>query len=156
VALVERPCQPERLLEGHALRARRVERHAHAPATQLERELSQLEALRAIWSASRTKASVSRVPTPVLERINATLAAIVAARESVGGERTRVLSLQDRVVKEIARCDDVLAKIAQARNELIGPLFVRDSLPIWDSPAPTLLLSDRARQLRRSLGASLE
>ncbi len=125
-------------------------------ATQLERELSQFEALRATWSASRTEALASRVPTPVLERITATLAAIVVGRESVGGQRTRVLSLQDRVVKEIARCDDALAKVAQARNEMIGSLLVRDSLPIWDSQAPTLLLSDRARRLRRALGDDIE
>jgi len=66
----------------------------------------------------------------VLERINATLATIVTAREGVGNQRKRVLSLQDRVVKELARCDDVLAKIAQARKELVGPLFARDRLAI--------------------------
>ena len=125
-------------------------------ATHLERELSQVEALRATWSASRTEASASSVPTSVLERINATLAAIVVARESVEGQRTRVLRLQDRVVKEIARCDETLAKIAQARNELRGPLFVRDSLPIWDSQAPTLHSSDLGRRLGRSLGDNVE
>ena len=125
-------------------------------ATQLERELSQFEGLRATWSASRTEALASRVPTPVLERINATLEAIVVARGSVGGELTRVLSLQDRVVKEIARCDDVLAKIGQARNELVGTLFVRDSLSIWDPQAPTLISSDLGTRLRRSLGDNIE
>ncbi len=125
-------------------------------ATQLERELSQLEALRATWSASRTEALASRVPGPVLERINATLAAIVAAREGVGAQRTRVLSLQDRVVREVARCDDVLAKIAQARNELAGPLFARDSLPIWSPQALTLIVSDLGQRLHQSLVDSLE
>jgi potassium-dependent mechanosensitive channel len=125
-------------------------------ATQLERELRQFEALRATWSASRTEALASGVPAPLLERINATLAAIVAAREAVGAQRTRVLSLQDQVVKEIARCDDVLAKIARARNELVGPLFARDSLPIWNSQARTLMSSDLGQQLRQSLDDSIE
>ncbi len=125
-------------------------------ARQLERELSQLEALRATWSASRTEAVASRVPAPVLERIDATLTAIVAARERAGGQRTRVLSLQDRVVEEIARCDDVLAKIAQARNELARPLFARDSLPIWSAQPLTRISSDVGQRLHQSLGDSIE
>ncbi len=125
-------------------------------ATQLERDLSQLEALRATWLASRTEALGSQVPAPVLERINATLATIVTAREGVGGQRKRVLSLQDRAVKELARCDDVLAKIAQVRNERVGSLFARDSLPIWNLQTLTLVSSDVGQRLRRSLGDSIE
>ena len=124
-------------------------------ATQLERDLSQLDVLRATWSASQSEMSASDVPAPVLERISATLAAIVAVRVSVEGERSRVLHLQDRVVKEIARCDDVLAKVGQARNELVGPLFVRDSRPIWDS-RPTLISSGPGRRLSRFLGDNIE
>ncbi len=125
-------------------------------ATQLERELRQFEALRATWSASRTEALASGAPAPVLERINATLAAIAAAQGDIGDQRARVLSLQDRVVKEIARCDDVLAKIAQARNELGGPLFARDSLPIWHPHARTRISTDLGQRLRQSLDDSIE
>src|SRR3989442_1075925 len=124
-------------------------------ATQLERDLSQLDELRATWSASQSEMSASDVPAPVLERINATLAAIVAARMSVEGERSRVLHLQDRVVKEIARCDDVLAKVGQARNELVGPLFVRDRRPIWDS-RPTMISSDPGRRLSQFLRDNID
>src|SRR5207245_731117 len=82
-------------------------------------------------------------------------AASVAARMSVEGERSRVLHLQDRVVKEIARCDDVLAKVGQARNELVGPLFVRDSRPIWDS-RPTMISSDPGRRLSQFLRDNID
>jgi small-conductance mechanosensitive channel len=125
-------------------------------ATQLERDLSQLEALRATWSNSRTEALGSQVPAPVLERINATLAAITTAREGVADQRKRVLSLQDRTARERAHCDDVLARIAQARKELAGPLFARDSLPIWDPQTFSLISGDVGPLLRRSLGDSLE
>ena len=125
-------------------------------ATQLERDLSQLEALRATWSNSRTEALGSQVPAPVLERINATLAAITTAREGVADQRKRVLNLQDRTARELAHCDDVLARIAQARKELAGPLFARDSLPIWDPQTFTLISGDVGPLLRRSLGDSLE
>ena len=43
-------------------------------ATQLERGLSQFEALGATWSASRAEALTSQAPAPMVERINATLA----------------------------------------------------------------------------------
>jgi potassium efflux system protein len=127
-------------------------------ATELERELSQLEALRATWSATRGEALTSGAPAPapVLDRIHATLAAIVAARDTLGDWRARVLRLQDRVAKETARCDDVLAKIAQARDELVGPLFTRNSVPIWSPEARTLGGADVGPRLRRSVGDTLQ
>jgi len=124
-------------------------------ATQLERDLGQLEALRATWSVSHTEALGSQAPAPVLERINATLAAIMTAREGVADQRKRVLGLQDRTARELARCDDVLARIAQAREELTGPLFARDSLPIWNPQTFTLISGDVGPLLRRSLGDSI-
>ena len=125
-------------------------------ATQLERELNQLGALQASWSASRAAAPPSQVPAPVLERITATLAAIVAAREAVERQRTYVLSLQDRVVREIARCDAVQARIAGARNGLVGPLLARDSEPIWSAQALAGISSDAGQRLQRSLADSTE
>ena len=125
-------------------------------ATQLERDLSQFDALRATWSISRTEALGSQVPAPVLERINATLATIITGREGVADQRKRVLSLQDRTARELAHCDDVLARIAKARDELAGPLFARDSLPIWNLETFTLISGDVGPLLRRSLGDSVE
>jgi potassium efflux system protein len=125
-------------------------------ATQLERDLSQFEALRATWSISRTEALASQVPAPVLERINGTLAAIITARQGVADQRKRVLSLQDRTVSELAHCDDVLARIAQTREELAGSLFARDSLPIWNPQIFTLISGDVGPLLRRLLGDSIE
>jgi hypothetical protein len=72
----------ERLAEWNQVLTRR--------ATELERELSQFEALRATWSVSRTEAVKSGAPAPVLDRITVTLAAIVAARDTVGDWRASV------------------------------------------------------------------
>ena len=126
-------------------------------ALELERELSQLEALRATWSASRADVSVSpAVPEPVLDRIDATLAAIVVARDRIQYQRAHVLLVQDRVGKEIAQCDDVLGNIARARDELTGPMFIRDSVPIWHSETDAFVLSDLGQKLRRALAGHLE
>jgi potassium-dependent mechanosensitive channel len=121
-------------------------------ATQLEQGLEQLDAMRTTWSASREKALESQAPTPVVERIDGTMAAIAAARKIVGERLTHVLGLQDRVVREMARCDDVLSKIAQADDALIGPLFSRDGLPIWSPEARTLISADPGPRLSDSVG----
>jgi potassium-dependent mechanosensitive channel len=125
-------------------------------ATQLEQELNQLGAMQANWSASRAAAPASQVPAALLERITATLAAIVAAREAVDRQRTEVLSLQDRVVREIARCDAVNARIAEARNGLVGPLLARDGEPIWSAQALAGIPSDAGERLQRSLADNTE
>jgi len=125
-------------------------------ATQLGQELEQLEAMRATWSVSREKALEAPAPAPVIERVDATMAAIVASRTNVSARLTHILGIQDRVVKEIARCDDVLSKITQAGNALVGPLFSRDALPIWSSEARTLIASDPGQRLNDSVGDMVE
>src|SRR5262249_56444597 len=86
---------------------------------------------------------------------SATLAAILGAAERVGSERTRVLGLQDRVVDEMARCDEALADIARARGELAGPLFGRDGRPLWDPQAKALVAGASGR-LRAALDDTVE
>jgi potassium-dependent mechanosensitive channel len=98
---------------------------------QLERARQQLEAVHATWTTSRQQAVASHAPAPVLKRVDDTIAAIVAGERDLADTRTRVLGLQDRVGKEIARCDDILYRLAQAQDALLGPLFVRDTPPIW-------------------------
>lgn len=123
---------------------------------QLERGIEQLDAIRTTWSATRTVAVASSVPTSLLERIDETLLAIATARQRVGEERASVLALQERLFQEIARCDDVLAMIEQASREQIGALFTRDSPPIWRSEELTVGWSDLGSRLREVVGDTVE
>jgi small-conductance mechanosensitive channel len=125
-------------------------------ATPLAQGAEQLEVMRTTWLASRAKALESRAPAPVIERIDATLAAIMAAQTTAAERLTHVLGVQDRVVREIARCDDVLSKIAQAGAALAGPLLSRDSFPIWSPEARTLISTDVGARLHESVGDSVE
>jgi potassium-dependent mechanosensitive channel len=124
-------------------------------ARRLERELDQLEAVRATWSATRA-AAASSVPASLLERIDETLRAIDTARQRVGDAHASVLALQDRLFQGIARCDDVLATIEQARRERIRPLFTRDSPPIWQRETYPLPSTDLNVRFRESLGDMTE
>ena len=125
-------------------------------ATQLAQGAEQLEVMRATWLASRAKALESRAPAPVIERIDATLAAIVTAQRGAAERLTHVLGVQDRVVREIARCDDVLSKVAQAGATLAGPLLSRDSVPIWSPEARTPISTDLGGRLHESVGDGIE
>jgi potassium-dependent mechanosensitive channel len=119
--------------------------------TKLEHDLAQFESARATWSVSRDAALASRAPAPVLDRITTTLAAVAATRSSVVDERTRILGLQDRVAREVARCDDALATIAQAGEMLGGPLLVRDAPPIWSGQAPAPTRTELTERMRNAV-----
>jgi hypothetical protein len=59
------------------------------------------------------------------------------------------------VGKEIARCDDILYRIAQARDALRAPLFVRDTPPIWSPAVRTPIVETLSQQLRQTIDDNL-
>ena len=125
-------------------------------ATSLEQQVEELERMRATWSTTRDNALRSAPPPSVVERIDATLAAIRAARTSVDGRLAHVLGLQDRVVNEIGRCDDVLARIAAAGNAQAAPLLSRDGRPIWSHESRAMMSADPQQRLLESLADRVE
>ena len=122
-----------------------------ARATLLEHRVNELETMRTTWSATRKSAVDSRAPTPVLARVDDTRVVIATARRTADERRAHVLELQDKVAKAIARCDDALAHIAQARAAMAGPLLARDSLPIWSREARARVSADPGGRLRGSV-----
>jgi len=127
-----------------------------ARATLLEQRVKQLETMRMTWSATRKEALDSLAPPSALERVDETTAAIVVARRSADERLARVLGLQDRVVKELARCDEALTRIVQASHALDGPLLVRDSMPIWTREARTQVSANLSQQLHDSVADIVE
>jgi small-conductance mechanosensitive channel len=117
---------------------------------QLERVRQQLEALYATWTTSRQQAAASRAPAAVLTRVDDTTAAIAAGQRDLVDRRTQILRLQDRVGKEIARCDDVLFRIARAQDALRRPLLVRDTPPVWRPVVRTPIVETLSEQLRKT------
>jgi small-conductance mechanosensitive channel len=125
-------------------------------ATLVQQRIEQIEFMRATWVATRASAGEAMAPSTVLEQIDATLDAITAARKSADDGLGRVLALQDRTVKEIARCDDALARIAKTGNALVGPLLAPDTLPIWSPEARTLMSDDLSQRLREAVRDMIE
>ena len=120
-------------------------------ATVLAQQVAQLETMRATWAATRQDVLRSAAPASVVARIDATLAAIGEARAQVDGRLAHVLGLQDRVANDIARCDDVLARVAATSRAQAGPLLSRDALPIWSHEARALMPGDPQQRLLESL-----
>jgi len=125
-------------------------------ATLAQQRVDQIETMRATWAATRASAVDAAVPPSVLEQIDATLAAIAAARKNAEAGLAHVLALQDRAVKEIARCDEPLASIARAGSGLDGPVLARDALPIWSHEAGTLMSDDVGQRLREAVRDMVE
>jgi potassium efflux system protein len=125
-------------------------------ATLAQQRVDQIETMRATWAATRTSALESAAPPSVLEQIDATLAAIAAARRNAEDGLARVLARQDRAVKEIARCDEALAGIARTGNALQGPILAHDALPIWSPEARTLMSADVPQRLREAVRDTVE
>jgi small-conductance mechanosensitive channel len=122
-----------------------------ARATTVQQRIEQLDAMRATWVATRTNAEQSSAPTTVLARIDDTTAAISVARRAADARLAHVLELQDRAVKDIARCDTVLARIAQTQDALGGAILSRDALPIWSPAARALISGDLGQRLREAV-----
>jgi small-conductance mechanosensitive channel len=122
---------------------------------QLERARQQLEGIFATWTASQREAAASHAPADVLERVEDTIAAIAAGQRDLVDKQTQLLRLQDRVGKEIARCDDMLHRIAQAQDALRGPLFVHDAPPIWRPAVRTPIVETLSQQLRQTIDDNL-
>jgi potassium efflux system protein len=124
-------------------------------ATALERAAQRLDALRETWTRGRADARASRAPTPVIERIDGVLASIANARSRLQEQRSATLVLQDRVAREVARCEGVLERIAATRQAAAGRLGDRDSVPLWQRGQIALATRDLPERIRDALTADV-
>src|SRR5215475_13991270 len=75
-------------------------------ATRLQEVGHRLTDLHATWSVTRTAAQQAQAPEPVLQQIDATLAAIAAAQAPLEAQRVVVvLEFHSRIAHEVARCE---------------------------------------------------
>ncbi len=104
-----------------------------ARAQQREADLAALVALAESWTASRGLAREASAPTAVLERVDATLAAIGATRLAVERRRDRVLVLQDTVSRARQAAQDSLLRIANARRDAVQRALSSRERPVWQA-----------------------
>ena len=102
-----------------------------AQATKLQDALNQLSDQQKLWSATRASAQDAKAPGPIVQQIDATLAAISAAQAKLNSERTALLDLQSRVAEAVTRCGAALAQIGQIQARAVAGILVPDAPPIW-------------------------
>jgi small-conductance mechanosensitive channel len=100
-------------------------------ATRLQEVGQRLAALHTTWTATRAAAQQAQAPAPILQQIDATLVTLTTAQTPLEVQRMTVLDLQSRVAHEVARCEQVLAQIAQVQQQMVTGMLVRDGLPLW-------------------------
>jgi small-conductance mechanosensitive channel len=125
-------------------------------ATVAQQRVAQVETMRATWVATQASALEAAAPPTVLEQIGGTMAVVAAARRNAADGLAYVLALQDRTVKEIARCDEAIGRIAQAENAEGESLLMPDTPPMWASEARTLISEDLGQRLREAVRDMVE
>jgi small-conductance mechanosensitive channel len=103
-----------------------------ARAVWIEQHRDRLRTLATLWTRTRTSAVDADAPLPVVDRVDSVLAMLAEARARLETHRSATLLLQDGVARELARCDDALNAVAQARRQAASDLLVRESPPIWE------------------------
>ena len=71
--------------------------------------------------------------TPILQQIDATLAAIEAAQQPHQTRRDEILNLQSKVAEQVAACNTALAQITRLQQMAVGGIFTPENPPIWDA-----------------------
>ncbi len=99
-------------------------------ANQLEEQIQELAARTDSWNSTLDQARAANAPPAVIDRIQETLGTIRDTRRNVERSRTQILSLQDRVARETASCDEAIERIASFRKLEMGQILVRDSEPL--------------------------
>jgi potassium-dependent mechanosensitive channel len=84
-----------------------------------------------VWTRTRTAVAGEGAPQPVIDRVEAVLASLTEGRTGLEEHRATTLLLQDRVARELTRCDEALDALGRARRRAASDLLVRESPPIW-------------------------
>jgi len=116
-----------------ALRAQleALQKQVDARATARAGDLKTLDQLKKLWSWTLDQATAQGAPAPVIERVQATVAAIDATRTQIDARNSRVLVLQDAVSRAIQACDDAGERIEDAREKSLDRIFTANVSPVW-------------------------
>lgn len=128
-------------------------------ASALDKELSGLDELRAIWRATNDEARAQKAPPAVLERIDAALAGVAGARKALEQRRQYLLELQDRVVAASAATREPLRDLGTVRRQSFASLLAADRGPVWTTYPPEGLgaaLADAVAATREELALARE
>ncbi|HYB70482.1 MAG TPA: mechanosensitive ion channel domain-containing protein [Candidatus Bathyarchaeia archaeon] len=129
--------------------------------TRIEQERVRLGALRESWQRSREAAASAGAPRVVLEQIDGILSGLGGARARVESRLSVLLAAQYRLTQLQRRCDEALARTAQAKADRLRRLGERDGPPLWSGALWTGAVSQVSvavsdlREARRQVAAEV-
>ena len=124
-------------------RSTAITRDLTRAASQLDRDLAELDKLDATWTATREAAVTGAAPPAVLERVRDVASDVARVRKTVLERRARVLALQSQSAEVGARAGQATQALTEASERAATRLFYADSPPLWE----TNPLSGEARAL---------
>jgi len=123
---------------------------------QLEGNLARIDALDGRWKATLnalTAPDADETPPEVLARVRGIVDDLKSARENVVAERSRLLSVQERVAEQEKRSGDGVDRIHRARDTAVSELFVQLNPPLWGIDFKGGVLGVAAREIPAALDA---
>jgi potassium-dependent mechanosensitive channel len=97
----------------------------------LEQQRVLLDGLTTTWAGTDADLRAASAPASLVRQIEAIRESVASARRRVESATAETLILQERVARELNRCEDALTTIEQARRRATVDLFVRESPPVW-------------------------
>jgi potassium efflux system protein len=114
-------------------RSTAITRDLTKAASQLDRDLAELDKLDATWSATREAAVTGAAPQAVLTRVREVANDVAKVRKTVLERRARVLALQSQSAEVGARAGQATQALTEAGERAATRLFYADSPPLWQT-----------------------
>lgn len=141
----------EEELRDVELRTVPVRRELTRSATQLDRDLKELEKLEGIWDVTATAATEGAAPPDILDRARDLNRTIAKTKKNVLDDRARLLALLGRVTDVGTQIGDVRRLLADASERAVTRLLYRDSPPLWDASFWGNSLSSFSSEARQNI-----
>jgi potassium-dependent mechanosensitive channel len=119
---------------------------------RLDREAAQVDDAAATW-AKTLEAARDEAPPELVRRLEALAGEMARTHDTLAAQRTRLLSLQNRVAIQDGRMADAITAARRAREDLEENIFERDSAPLWTAAATPAGAQNFADEVRRSLSS---
>lgn len=100
-------------------------------AQGLSQQISRLKQLRDTWDATLHSAETSKLPTEVVQRVQATFDAVQSTLRKFEQQQQLVLTLQDQIIEQDRLVSQALGSIERSRQEAVSQLFLREGQPLW-------------------------
>lgn len=114
-------------------RSTAITRDLTKAASQLDRDLAELDKLDATWSATREAAVTGAAPPAVLGRVRDVAGDVAKVRKAVLERRARVLALQSQSAEVGARAGQATQALTEASERAAARLFYADSPLLWQT-----------------------